>query len=131
MPKLSTFSFTKLVVADLEKMSAFYTHVFELHQVARVSDAIVADRIDEIILGSADAAFGSLILLRYIDLPGPQCGEVILGFTTTDLPALLDRVRAAGGGIHADIRDFPEMKIRVAFATDPEGHLIEIVERSE
>jgi len=130
MPSLSTFSFTKLVVADLEKMAAFYTHVFDLQQVARMSDAIVADRIEEIILGGADAAPVALILLRYIDQPGPSQGEVILGFTTRDLPALLDRVRAAGGGVHADIRDFPDMKIRVAFATDPEGHLIELVEQS-
>jgi len=56
--------------------------------------------------------------------------EVILGFTTNDLPRLLDRVRAAGGGVHTDIRDLPDMKVHVAFATDPEGHLIEIVERS-
>ena len=26
---------------------------------------------------------------------------------------------------------FYDMKVRVAFATDPEGHLIELVERSE
>jgi predicted enzyme related to lactoylglutathione lyase len=129
MPSLSTFSFTKLVVDDLEKMAAFYTHVFELQQVARMSDAIVADRIDEIILGAEAVAPGNLILLKYVDKPRPVCGELILGFTTRDLPALLDRVRAAGGGIHADIREFPDMKIRVAFATDPEGHLIELVEQ--
>ena len=64
MPSLSTFSFTKLVVADLEKMAAFYTHVFDLSQVTRMSDAIVADRIEEIILGGADAAPVALILLR-------------------------------------------------------------------
>jgi predicted enzyme related to lactoylglutathione lyase len=131
MPNLSTFSFTKLVVDDLEKMAAFYAHVFELAQVTRVSDAIVADRIEEIILGSTGAvAPAALILLKYIDKARPAQGEVILGFTTRDLPALLDRVRAAGGGVHADIRDFPEMKIRVAFATDPEGHLIELVEQA-
>jgi hypothetical protein len=28
-------------------------------------------------------------------------------------------------------RLYPDMKVRVAFATDPEGDLIEIVERSE
>jgi predicted enzyme related to lactoylglutathione lyase len=53
---------------------------------------------------------------------------VILGFTTDDLPALLELVRAAGGGVHAPIKDMPELKIRVAFATDPEGHLAELVQ---
>jgi predicted enzyme related to lactoylglutathione lyase len=44
------------------------------------------------------------------------------------LSILLDRVRAAGGGVHCDIRD--DKRVRVALATDPEGHLIELVERS-
>jgi predicted enzyme related to lactoylglutathione lyase len=132
MPRLSTFTFTKLVVDDLEKMAAFYAQVYELQQISRMQDSIGDDAIDEIILGSAGALTpGALILLKYLSRPRPQSGEVILGFTTRDLPALLDRVRAAGGGVHSDIRAYPDMNVRVAFATDPEGHLIEIVERSE
>ena len=30
-----------------------------------------------------------------------------------------------------EISDFPDMNVLLAFATDPEGHLIEIVERSD
>jgi predicted enzyme related to lactoylglutathione lyase len=132
VPRLSTFTFTKLVVDDLEKMAAFYGQVYELQQISRMQDAIGSDAIDEIILGTAGALTpGALILLKYLGKPRPASGEVILGFTTRDLPALLDRVRAAGGGVPCDIRDYPDMKVRVAFATDPEGHLIEIVERSE
>jgi predicted enzyme related to lactoylglutathione lyase len=130
MPRLSTFTFTKLVVDDLEKMAAFYGQVFDLEQITRMQDAIGSDAIDEIILGTAgELTPGALILLHYVDERPARNGEVILGFTTRDLPALLDRVRAAGGGVHCDIRDFPDMNVRVAFATDPEGHLIEIVER--
>ncbi len=130
--RLSIFTFTKLVVDDLEKMAAFYGQVFELEQITRMQEAIGPDAIDEIILGTAgELTPGALILLRYVEKRRPPSGEVILGFTTRDLPALLDRVRAAGGGVHCDIRDFPDMKVRVAFATDPEGHLIELVERSD
>ena len=130
--RLSTFSFTKLVVDDLEKMAAFYCEVFELEQITRVTEAIGADPIDEIILGSTAAfAPGALVLLKYVEKPRPKNGEVILGFTTTDLPALLDRLRAAGGGVHSEIRVLLDTSLRVAFATDPEGHLIELVERVE
>jgi predicted enzyme related to lactoylglutathione lyase len=130
--RLSTFTFTKLVVDDLDKMAAFYGQVYEFELITRMRDAIGPDAIEEIILGTAGPVTpGALILLRYVDKPRPPNGEVILGFTTRDLPALLDRVRAAGGGVHSDIRHFPEMKVRVAFAVDPEGHLIEIVERSD
>ena len=132
MPRLSTFTFTKLVVDDLEKMAAFYAQAFELQQISRMQDDIRGEAIDEIILGTAGALTpGALILLKYLARSRPASGEVILGFTTRDLPALLDRVRAAGGGVYSDIRAFPDMNVRVAFATDPEGHLIEIVERSE
>ena len=43
-------------------------------------------------------AFTKLIVQDLEKMPQPPAGEVILGFTTDDLPALLDRVRAAGGG---------------------------------
>ncbi len=130
MPRLSTFTFTKLVVDDLEKMASFYGQVYELEQIARIQEAIGSDAVDEIILGTAGALTpGALILLKYVNRPRPSNGEVILGFTTGDLPALLDRVHAAGGSVQCGIRDFPDMNVRVAFVTDPEGHLIEIVER--
>jgi lactoylglutathione lyase len=126
----STFSFTKLVVHDVEKLAAFYCEAFGLHAVNRVrGESIGSETIDEIMLSpDPKAAFGSFVLLKYLDrAPSPK-GELILGFTTDDLPALLDRVRAAGGGVHAPIKELPELKLRVAFATDPEGHLAELVQ---
>jgi predicted enzyme related to lactoylglutathione lyase len=74
------------------------------------------------------AAFGSFVLLKYPGRAPSPTGEVILGFTTDDLAALLDRVRAAGGSVHAPIKEMPELGLRVAFATDPEGHLAELVQ---
>ena len=128
-PRLSTFTFTKLVVDDLEKMAGFYGSVYQLDQITRMSDAVGGDAIEEIILGTAGALTpGALILLRYVDRPRPPGGEVILGFTTNDLPALLELVKKAGGSVHAPIKEMPELKIRVAFATDPEGHLAELVQ---
>ena len=125
-----TFSFTKLVVHDVEKLAAFYAEAYGLHAVNRMrGESIGSEVIDEIML-SADpkAPFGSFVVLKYEGRAPSPTGEVILGFTTDDLPALLDRVKAAGGGVHAPIRELPELRIRVAFATDPEGHLAELVE---
>ena len=125
----SSYAFTKLVVDDLEKMAAFYSEVYGLREVARVQERIAGDAIDEIMLGvGPDMSPGSLVLLKFVEAPSPRNGEVILGFATDDLPALLERVRAAGGGVHDAIRQMPEMKIQVAFATDPEGHLAELVQ---
>lgn len=123
------FSFTKLVVADLEKMAAFYREAYGLHTVQRVQERIGDERIEELMLSTdPTASFGTFVLLKFLDRAVPPSGEVILGFTTDDLPALLERVQAAGGGIHAQPRDMPELSLRVAFATDPEGHLAELVQ---
>jgi len=124
------YSFCKLIVHDLEKMAAFYRDVYGLHAVDRVrGESIGGEEIDEIMVSKdPNARFGSLVLLKYLGRGPSPSGELILGFTTDDLPALLERVRAAGGGVHAPIKEMPELRIRVAFATDPEGHLAELVQ---
>lgn len=130
MSAASSFAFTKLIVHDLEKMAVFYRDVYGLHAVNRVrGERIGDDEIDEIMMSpDPTAQWSSLVLLKYVHRAASPNGELILGFTTDDLPALLERVRAAGGGVHAPIKEMPELKIRVAFATDPEGHLAELVQ---
>jgi len=130
MPPSADIAFTKLVVHDLERMADFYHEAYGLHSVQRVRGQHIGhEEVDEIML-SADptAPYGSLVLLKYLGRVPSPTGESILGFTTDDLPALLDRVRAAGGAVQAPIKEMPELKIRVAFATDPEGHLAELVQ---
>ena len=130
MPHSASLGFTKLVVHDLEKMAAFYREAYGLHAVRRVrGERIGSEEIDEIMMSAdPDAPWGSLVLLQYLGRGPSPSGELILGFTTDDLPALLDRVRAAGGAVHAPIKDLPDLRVRVAFATDPEGHLAELVQ---
>lgn len=125
-----TFSFTKLVVHDLDRMAAFYREAYGLHVVNRVRGVSIGDEaIDEMMMSSdPKAQWSSLVLLKYLGRRPSPSGEVILGFTTDDLPGLLERVTKAGGGIVAPIKEMPELKIRVAFATDPEGHLAELVQ---
>jgi lactoylglutathione lyase len=129
MPE-SNHGFTKVIVHDLEKMAAFYRDVYGLHAVERVRGASIGDeQIDEIMLSrDPTARFGSLVLLKYLGRGSSPNGELILGFVTDDLPALLDRVRAAGGAVTAPIKEMPELHLRVAFAADPEGHLAELVQ---
>jgi len=129
MPPSASFGFTKLIVRDLESQAAFYRDVYGLHAVKRVRERIGSEAIDEIMLSAdPDAAWGSLVLLKFPGRAAPPTGELILGFVSDDLPALLARVTSAGGRIHAPIRELPELKLRVAFATDPEGHLAELVQ---
>src|SRR5687767_4525511 len=125
-----TFAFTKLIVHDLEQMVAFYRDVYGLHAVHRVrGQSIGGEEIDEVMMSpDPSAQWSTLVLLKYLGRAPSPSGEVILGFTTADLPALVERVTKAGGSIHAPAKELPELKVRVAFAKDPEGHLAELVQ---
>lgn len=125
------FTFTKLVVDDLDAMADYYCTVFGLHRGLREQyyDGVGGEPIDEIALVAAPGdRFGSLSLLQFMNRPAPKRDEVILGFTTPDLTALLERVQGAGGSLVGKVKEIPHHDIRAAFARDPEGHLIEIVE---
>jgi predicted enzyme related to lactoylglutathione lyase len=130
MPLSVTLGFTKLVVHDLDGMAAFYRDAYRLHAVKRVrGERIAGEEIDEIMLAAdPDAPFGNFVLLKYVGRESARTREVLLGFVTDDLPTLLDRIVAAGGAVHDPMREMPELGVRVAFATDPEGHVAELVQ---
>ncbi len=122
------FSFTKLVVADLERMAAFYREVYRLTEVGRYGGEVAGHPIDEIVLGT-DGASAGLILFTFLDRDTPTTGELLLGFTTDDVAALLERGVAAGGSVWTDIKD-PDLAgvALVGFLADPEGHVAEVVQ---
>ena len=125
------FTFTKLVVDDLDAMADYYCSVFGLHRGLReqYDDGVGGEPIDEMALVAAPGdRFGSLSLLQFMNRPAPKGDEVILGFTTPDLTAILERIQGAGGSLVGKVKEIPHHDIRAVFARDPEGHLIEIVE---
>jgi predicted enzyme related to lactoylglutathione lyase len=122
------FSFSKLLVDDLEKTAAFYKSVCGLVEQQRVDATIEGRPIREITFLPTYPGGGSLTLLKFLAAPKPHNDEAILGFTTSDIEAFIDRVKAAGGRVADPIRSMPEHRIRVAFVEDVEGHLIEVVQ---
>lgn len=122
------FGFTKLVVTDLEAAATFYTEVFGVVEQARVTSAIAARPIDEIMYTVTGAGGATFVLLRFADQASPSQSEVILGFIVSGLDALFERAVGAGGAIAQAAVAMPEHGMRVGFLTDPEGHLIEVVE---
>lgn len=122
------FGFTKLLVNDLEKTATFYKAVCGLVETARVSDEIAGRRIDEILFNATGVGGATLVLLKFVGSPKPSNDEVILGFVTADLEAFVQRACAAGGAVSQGIREVPAHGVKVAFVTDVEGHLIEVVQ---
>jgi catechol 2,3-dioxygenase-like lactoylglutathione lyase family enzyme len=57
-------------------------------------------------------------------------GLTHLSLEVADLDALLPRLEAAGGSVLDETRiEIPEATTRVVFATDPDGTLIELIQR--
>jgi predicted enzyme related to lactoylglutathione lyase len=125
---LAHFGFTKLQVADLEKSAAFYTRVAGLTQQTRVDTDSGGRKLSEIIFNPTRPGSATLVLIHYYDSPKPVVGELILGFETGDIDGFVARAVEAGGSIVREAWEMPEMKIRVAFVADPEGHVIELVQ---
>lgn len=122
------FGFTKLVVHDLERCAAFYQQVCGLTEMARVQDGIGGRKIDEILFHPTREGAATFVLFKFLDRDSPANNEVILGFETADLAAFVERVRVSGGKVIEGIKSMPEHGVKVAFVTDPEDHLIEVVE---
>ena len=122
------FSFTKLVVDDLEGMSAYYQQAYGLKEHGRIQAEIDGDPIDEIFLGSGGDAGASLILMQYVERPAAPRGAVCLVFTTDDVDGLVARVCAAGGAVDVAPYQSDVTPYRAGFTTDPEGNRIENVE---
>jgi lactoylglutathione lyase len=128
MPATDRFGFTKLLVADLEASTRFYTTVFGLQERGRVSSEIADRKIDEIMFEPQAPGAATFILLHFASVTTASSDEVILGFITTDLSQLVTRVEGAGGTVVVPARSQPEHGVIVAFVNDNEGHLIEVVE---
>jgi lactoylglutathione lyase len=123
------FTFTKLIVGDLDRSAAFYAAVCGLTEQQRI-DAVVDGRaITEIILGGEGAGPAGLILFRFHDSAAPAPGDSILGFDTDDIDAFVERAIKAGGSLMQAVQSLPEFGLKFAFVRDNEGHLVEVLER--
>lgn len=125
------FGFTKVIVKDLEKPAAFYKAVFGMREMARVKDGIDAKTpIEEIILSVSGniANEPPLVLFKFLGKKPPKDTDTILGFIVPDVDAVVARIKPAGGKIVAPPRDDLAHGVRVAFATDTDGRLMEIVQ---
>lgn len=121
------FSFTKLVVPDLQSAAAFYRAVFGYGEGQFVASTIAGRPMEEIIFPRTAGEAG-LILLQFTDGPAPTASGIITGFRTSDLDAFQARVLAAGGSVVqpiAPLTSAPHM--RFAFFADPAGYVIEVL----
>jgi lactoylglutathione lyase len=124
------FSFTKLVVGDLDKSAAFYRATCGLVQQTRIDTESGGRKLSEILFQPTAPGGATFVLIHYYDTPKTVSSELILGFATNDIEAFVARAVAAGGSVERAPYAIAEMKIEVAFVRDVEGHLIEVVQQT-
>lgn len=117
----SVFAMTKLVVADLNGSTAFYTQVTGLV----AANLIEGPGFAEQILRHPDKRGAGLVL--FSDGSSVTAGETILVFETDDLTTFGTAVEAAGGKLDQPPQEFPGAGIVYAFYRDPEGHRLEAI----
>ena len=125
------FSFTKLVVADLEASAAFYTDVFGLQEQYRVKAAIGGRAVEEILFEPTAPGGAMFVLLHFADTPGAVAGSVLAGFVTDEIDDVFARAVAAGATVIDPVHEAPEHGVRVGFLADPDGHLLEVCQMLE
>ena len=127
--KAQAFSFTKLVVEDLERSERFYCGIFGMAAIRRHTDSAHAYALDEVMLRlDGERHPHLLILTRYLGRPTPQAGAAWTGFVVSDITATLAAVENAGGRIEVAIHENREHGVLAAIVADPDGHLIETVQ---
>lgn len=129
MPQ-SAFTFAKLVVADLARAEAFYAEVFGMQVRHRHTSDDHAYGQEEAILvhPEREGATTSLILTRYLRRPAPLAGAAWVGFVVPDVVATAALIEAAGGSIEVPAHVPDSHPVKALVATDPDGHVIEVIE---
>jgi catechol 2,3-dioxygenase-like lactoylglutathione lyase family enzyme len=124
------FSFTKIIVSDVDRVFPFYRDVLGLAEVARVRIGEGEHELDEIIMGAAGGGYRvpSLVIQRFPNRPLPAPGEATLGFIVPDVDRAVEAAEAAGGALVRPARTVADHGVRVAFVTDNDGHLLELVQ---
>jgi len=123
------FAFTKLVVGDLAGLEKFYCTALGMKVTARIDVNEGSWNLEETILSVADNDDGPhLNLIHYREKPVPPMGETVIGLKVSDLDAVIADVVAAGGVVAVPPVRIPDHNLRLAYISDPEGHLVELLQ---
>jgi predicted enzyme related to lactoylglutathione lyase len=126
---LTSFTFAKLVVADLDAAQRFYEKVAGVSGPQEIKSVLAGRPLRELIYNDA-AGRPLLILFSYVDDQPAGKGDMFLGFATPDIDAFIERALANGGSLldPVHVSGASGNSVKVAVVGDPEGHWIEVVE---
>lgn len=126
-----TLNGARVTAADVAKLGKFYETAFGLKEVQRLQlpGAI------EIMLNFGDtveaakANTNTQVVIAHREEKEPRDGVAHLIFDVTDIKAAVAAVKSAGGTLEREPFEFGKRGIFIAFAVDPAGNLVELIQR--
>ncbi|MEY4160283.1 MAG: hypothetical protein RLZZ136_904 [Pseudomonadota bacterium] len=111
-------------------MTAFYQSTCEYGAGLTLEATLGGRPIRETILMQPRGG-AELVLITYLDGEHALAGAVVNAFNTVDIAAFEARVLAAGGSVVEEIRpiEFNGKRMRMGIYADPEGFMLEVLER--
>ena len=123
-----TWSFTKVLVADLETEVAFYRDVFGLEEAHRMKAGLDSDPAEEVFFATHQG-YPVLGLVTYLHRQPPPVGETIIGISVPDIRAAFERAKHCGGKVAREPTTSEQTHgYTIGLLEDPEGHIIEVLE---
>jgi len=127
MTKSISISGFGINVTDLDRSVEFYTQVLGLEEKTKID----LGELHEVLVGGVDDRH-TILLVHHSDRTEPPVvgtGFEKIVFLTEGVDALYERVTANGGSSVKEPWDLGSMGIRVALVHDPDGYLLELIER--
>jgi catechol 2,3-dioxygenase-like lactoylglutathione lyase family enzyme len=126
-----------LNVADLDVMTAWYAATLGLER----EFEFALDRVDfRGVMLRSPSGYRIELLHRPASVPGLQAANPVeaaltrgfghVAFDVPDVDSAYDALLAAGAGDRMSPRPSPEPGVRMAYVADPEGNLIELLDRT-
>jgi len=123
---VTSFAYAKVVVRDSDALKPFYTDAVGLTAGMRIEQGEGGHAFVENFF-SAGAGAPQVVLISYPNQPAPPAGESVIALNVDDVDATLAAMEKAGGRITVPAFDIPDHKLRMAYAADPEGHILELM----
>ena len=123
---------TKLMVTDLDAADVFYRDIIGLTPVSRQLNGEGEWEQEQSFFKTGEEAGAPMLhLCRYANRAAPKAGAAWLGLLVSGLGDMVPAVERSGGKVLMPITVVEGHGVKVAIVTDPEGHLLELLEMLE
>lgn len=127
---VKSIAYAKIVVGDLDRLQSFYSEFLGLTLAMRIEEGEGDDAFAECFFAPGPQSPPQIVLIAYTNRPAPPRGEAVLALRVDSVDEIVASTCRGGGAIAVEAYDVPEHNIRMAYVTDPEGHLIELIQMS-